>query len=227
MLRVTKTSQFKKKSFFFLHFFPGNVFHVLRDCQKFKFSNRKMILSPPETCFLKCLYWKLSDTQMDNDCSNLLNKLLLSIIFHVITQNCLRDSIRGILKIDIHVSYSSPMPESAIIIVIRKIDLKTNSPVSELSSDIFGWSNLACYPVSQDKTLFFISIFFALRNDNQNGSHSHHRYGNGKGRFKTKCIWDFIEIRLTLAEIFNPKCQEKNVRLFFGWVYKTTLMRNE
>ena len=96
--------------------------------------------------------------------------------------------LRGILKIDIHVSYSSPMPESAIIIVIRKIDLKTNSPVSELSSDIFGWSNLACYPVSQDKTLFFISIFFALRNDNQNASHRHHRCRNEKGRFKTTCL---------------------------------------
>ena len=120
-----------------------------------------MILSPPETCFLKCLYWKLSDTQMDNDCSNLLNKLLLSIIFHVITQNCLRDSIRGILKIDIHVSYSLPMPESAIIIVISKIDLKTNSPVSELSSDIFGWSHLAFYPVSQDKkTVFHQHLFW-------------------------------------------------------------------
>merc|ERR1712002_452286 len=127
-----------------------------------KSSNRKMILSPPETCFLKCLYWKLSDTQMDNDCSNSLNKLLLSILFHVITQNCLRDSIRGILKIDIHVSYTSPMPESAMIIVIRKIDLKTNSPVSELSSDIFGRSNLACYPVSQDKTLFFHQHLFCI-----------------------------------------------------------------
>ena len=101
--------------------------------------------------FFKCLYWKLSATQMDNDCSNLVNKLLLPMIFHVITQNCVRDSLRSILKIDIHVSYSSPMPESAIIIVIRKIDLKTNSPVSELSSDIFGWSHLAFYPVSQDK----------------------------------------------------------------------------
>ena len=75
---------------------------------------------------------------MDTDRLNLVNNPLLSIIFHVITQNCLRDSIRGILKIDIHVSYSLPMPESAIIIVISKIDLKTNSPVSELSSDIFG-----------------------------------------------------------------------------------------
>ena len=152
---------------------------------------------------------------MDNDCSNLVNKLLLSIIFHVITQNCLRDSLRSILKIDIHVSYSLPMPESAISIVISKIDLKTSSLVSELSSDIFGWSHLACYPVSQDKTLFFISIFFQLRNDNQNGSHSHHRYGNGKGRFKTKCVWDFIEIRLTIAEILNPICREKNVHFFF------------
>ena len=162
MLRATKTSQFKKKRFFFLHFFSGNVFRVLRECQKFKFSKRKMILSASETSFLKCLYWKLSDTRMDTDCSNLVNKPLLSIIFHVITQNCLRDSLRSILKIDIHVSYSLPMPESAIIIVISKIDLKTNSPVSELSSDIFGWSHLAFYPVSQDKKLFFISIFFCV-----------------------------------------------------------------
>ena len=138
------------------------MFRVLRECQKFKFSKRKMILSASETSFLKCLYWKLSDTRMDTDCSNLVNNPLLSIIFHVITQNCLRDSLRSILKIDIHVSYSLPMPESAIIIVISKIDLKTNSPVSELSSDIFGWSHSAFYPVSQDKKLFFISIFFCV-----------------------------------------------------------------
>ena len=107
-----------KKKVFFLHFFSGNVFRVLRECQKFKFSKRKMILSASETSFLKCLYWKLSDTQMDNDCSNLVNKLLLSIIFLVITQNYLRDYIRGILRIDIHVSYSLSMPETAIIVVI-------------------------------------------------------------------------------------------------------------
>ena len=137
MLLVTKTSQFKTKEFFFA-FFSGNVFRVLRDCQKFKFPKRKMILSAPKTIFIKRLCWKSSDTQLNNDCSNLVNKLLLPMIFHVITQNCVRDSLRSILKIDIHVSYSLPMPESDIIIVISKIDLKTNTPVSELSLDIFA-----------------------------------------------------------------------------------------
>ena len=179
------------------------------------------MLSALETSFLKCLYWKLSQTQIENDCLNLVNNLLLSIIFHVIIQNCLRDSIRGILKIEIHVSYSSSVPESAIINVINKIDLKTNSPVPEPSFDIFGWSHLACYPVSQGKKLFLLSIFFALRNDNQNGSHSHYRYGNGKGSFKTTCIWDLIDHwQLTIAEIFNNICQEKKCAfIFFLYVH--------
>ena len=84
---------------------------------------------------------------MDNDCSNLVNKILLSIIFHVITQNYLRDSMQGIFRIEIYVSYHLPMPESAIS-VISQIDLKTISPLPELSCDIFGLSHLASCPVS-------------------------------------------------------------------------------
>jgi len=116
MLRVTKTSQLKKV-FFSSFFFSGNVFCVLRDCQKL-FPKRKMILSALKTIFFKRLCWKSSDTQLNNDCSNLVNTLLLSIIFHVITQNCLRYSIRGILRIDIHVLYSLSMSEIIIIVVI-------------------------------------------------------------------------------------------------------------
>ena len=85
------------------------------------------------------------------------------------------------------------------------------------------WLFIQC---PKTKNCFSSASFFALRNDNQNASHSHNRYGNGKGRFKTKCIWDLIEILLTIAEIFNPTCQEKNVRFFFGWVYLLDLKKN-
>ena len=72
------------------------------------------------------------------------------------------------------------------------------------------WRVVQC---PQDKKNI-IRIFFALRNDNQNAWHSHHRYGNGKGRFQTD-IYEIL-LRLTIAEIFKPTCQEKNVRFFFG-----------
>ena len=96
-----------------------------------------MILSAPRTIFFKCLYWKWSDTKIDNNCSKLVNNLFLSIIFHLITQNWIKTSKICILNISIPVPYSLSMPESAISIVGNLIALKTNSPVSELSSDIF------------------------------------------------------------------------------------------
>ena len=137
MLRVTITSQWKKKVFFFSFFF-GNEFCVLRDSQKFKFPKQKMILSPAKTIFLKCLYWWLSGTQVVNDCSNSVNKLLKAIIFHLSTHNWLKTSIGCILNISIPVPYSLSMPESVISIIGNLIALKTNSPVSELPSDVFG-----------------------------------------------------------------------------------------
>ena len=139
----------KKKSFFSA-FFSGNEFCVLRDSQKFKFSKQKMILSPAKTIFLKCLYWWLSGTQVVNDCSNSVNKLLKAIIFHLSTHNWLKTSIGCILNISIRVSYSLSMPESAISIIGNLIFLKTNSPVSELSSDIFGLQHSTCFLAGRD-----------------------------------------------------------------------------
>ena len=149
MLLVTTTSQ-EKKMFFFCNFFLGNVFCVLRDCQKFKFSKQTMIFSPAKTIFLKCLYCWLSGSQVLSDRSKLVNKLLQAIIFHLITQNWLKTSIGCILNISIPVPYSLSMPVSTINIIGNFIVLKSNSPVPELSFDIFVLQHLTCFLAGRD-----------------------------------------------------------------------------
>ena len=139
-----------KKKKFSAFFFIGNVFCVLRDSQKFKSSKRTMIFSPATAIFLNCLYCCISGTHVINDCSNLVNKLFQASIFHLSTQNWLKISMGCILNISIPVPYSLSVPESAISIIGNSIFLKTNCPVSELSSDIFGLQHLTCFLAGRD-----------------------------------------------------------------------------
>ena len=140
----------KKKSFFSAFFFIGNVFCVLRDSQKFKSSKRTTIFSPATAIFLNCLYCCISGTHVINDCSNLVNKLFQASIFHLSTQNWLKTSIGSILNISIPVPYSLSMPESAMSVVGNLIVLKTNSPVVELPSDVFGLQHLTFFLAGRD-----------------------------------------------------------------------------
>ena len=144
-----------------------------------------MIFSPATTIFLNCLYCCISGTHVINDCSNLVNKLFQASIFHLSTQNWLKTSIGSILNISIPVPYSLSMPESATGVVGNLIVLKTNSPVSELSSDVFSLQHLTFFLAGRDQKLFFISIFCALRNHDQYASDKHHQCENLKKRFGT------------------------------------------
>ena len=119
-----------------------------------------MIWSPAVTIFLKCLYWWLSGTQVVNDCSNLVNNLLQAIIFHLSTLNWLKTPIGCILNISIPMPYSLSMPESAMSVVGNLIVLKTNSPVVELPSDVFGLQHLTFFQRAETKN-FFSSASFA------------------------------------------------------------------
>ena len=118
-----------------------------------------MIFSPATTIFLNCLYCCISGTHVINDCSNLVNKLFQASIFHLSTQNWLKISMGCILNIRIHVSYSLTVPESAISIIGNSIFLKTNCPVSELSSDIFGLQHLTCFQRAETKNILSSAYF--------------------------------------------------------------------
>ena len=125
------------------------------------------------------------------------------------TQNWLKTSMGCILNISIPVPYSFSMHKSAICIIGNLIVLKTNSPVSELSSDIFGLQHLTC---------FLAGIFCALRNHNQYASAKQHHHENLK-RFGTSRILNVIRIWSVVFKISNHTYQETYLRFLFCSVY--------